>query len=148
MANTFRGYAQVAGTSGTLTINAVVVYPLKESMRYTQQFEEDIIKDEQGNDAAWRAFNEKYEGDIGMRIVHTGTGGTSTFANAKALVALLTPYQIVTISACDISSWNTTWQVIPGSDVNLTNTTAGGMTWRLRRYADSTQNTLAATVPA
>jgi hypothetical protein len=146
MANTFRGYAQVAGVSGTLTVSAVALYPLKENMKFSHNFEEDIIKDEQGNDAAWRAFNEKFEGDIGMRLVHTGS--PSTFANAKALAAALTPYAIVTISGCDIAAWNTSYQVISGSDVGLTNTTAGTMTFKLRRYADGTQNTLATSTPS
>jgi hypothetical protein len=146
MANTFRGKAQVAGITGTLTIAAAVLYALKENMRMSHNFEEDIIKDEQGNDAAWRAFNEKFEGDIGMRLVHTGT--PSSFANAKALAAAATPYAIITITDCDIAAWNTTWQVISGSDIGLTNTTAGSMSFKLRRYVDATQNALAATIPA
>jgi len=144
MANTFRGYAQIAGVSGVLSAPAAI-YPLKENMKYAQNFEEDIIKDEQGNDAAWRAFNEKYEGDIGMRLVVT-TGGTQSTAGVQALVAALTPYQIVTISGCAVTAWNTTWQVISGGDVGMTNTTAGTMSWKLRRYANVTQNALAATV--
>ena len=144
MANTFRGYAQVAGVSGTFSAPAAF-YPLKESMKFTQNFDEDIIKDEQGNDAAWRAFNEKFEGDIAMRLVVTAPG-TQSSAAAKALAALLTPYQIVTLTGCDIAAWNTSYQVVSGSDIGLTNTTAGNMTWKLRRYANSAQNILATTV--
>lgn len=148
MANTFRGYAQVAGVTGTLAITAptpITLSPLKESMRFTHNFEEDIIKDDQGNDGAWRAFNEKYEGDIAMRLVDTGT--PSSFANAKALAAALTPYAIVTITGCDIANFNASYQIISGSDVGLTNTTAGTMSWKLRKYSNSTQNTLATTIP-
>jgi hypothetical protein len=144
MANTFRGKAQVAGVTGTFSAPAAF-YPLKENMRFSHSFEEDIIKDQQGNDAAWRAFNEKFEGDIGMRLVVVD--GTNTFAAAKALAAELTPYQIVTITGCDISAWNTSYQVISGSDVGLTNTTAGSMTWKLRRYVNATQNALAVSTP-
>lgn len=144
MANTFRGKAQVAGVSGTFTAPAAF-YPLKESMRFSHAFEEDIIKDEQGNDAAWRAFNEKFEGDIGMRLVVTS--GSNTFAAAEALAAQLTPYQIVTITGCDIAAWNTSYQVVSGSDIGLTNTTAGSMSWKLRRYVDTTQNALAVSTP-
>jgi hypothetical protein len=143
MANTFRGYAQIAGVSGVFTAPAAF-YPLKESMKFSHAFEEDIIKDEQGNDAAWRAYNEKYEGDIGMRLVVTAPGAQTTVA-AAALAAQLTPYQIVTISGCAIAAWNTSYQVVSGSDIGLTNTTAGSMSWKLRRYADSAQNVLATT---
>lgn len=146
MANTFRGRAQVAGVSGTFTSPAVF-YPLKENMRFTHAFNEDVVADEKGNDAAWRAFNEKFEGDIGMRLVIMSPGA-NTFAAAEALAAQLTPYQVVTITDCDISSWNTSYQVIPGSDIGLTNTTAGSMTWKLRRYVDATQNTLSVTIPS
>jgi hypothetical protein len=146
MANTFRGKAQVAGVSGTLTIAAVVLYALKENMKASHAFDEDIIKDEQGNDASWRAFNEKYDADIMMRLVHTNP--TSTVAGAKALAAFQDPYAIVTISDCDLTEWNTTWQIVSGGEIGLTNTTAGTMSFKLRRYVDSTQNTLAATTPS
>lgn len=146
MANTFLGKAQVAGTSGTVTIAAVALSPLKEGMDLTHEFEEDIIKDEQGNDAAWRAYNEKYMGDIKMRLVDMEAG--SSFANAKALAAALVPYAVVTITGCDIAAWNTTFQLISGSSLGLTHTSAGSMAWKLRRYTDATQNTLASTTPA
>lgn len=144
MANTFRGYAQVAGVSGSFSAPANFA-PLKEGMDLTHQFDEDIIKDEGGNDSAWRAFNEKYEGDVKMRLVHTGS--PTSLAAAKALAAALTPYQIVTITGCDIAAWNTSWQVIPGSTIGLVNTTAGSMAWKLRKYVDAGQNTLATTAP-
>jgi len=146
MANTFRGRAQVAGVSGTFSAPSTF-YPLKESMKFGHSFEEDIIKDEQGNDAAWRAFNEKFEGDIGMRLVVLSPG-TNSAATAAALAAELTPFQIVTITGCAITSWNTNYQVISGSEVGLVNTTAGSMSWKLRRYADATQNTLAVSTPS
>jgi hypothetical protein len=148
MANTFLGKAQVAGTSGTLTINAVALSPLKEGMDLNHEFEEDIIKDEQGNDAAWRAFNEKYMGDIKMRIVHTATDGTSTKANAKLLAAALVPYAIVRLTGCDIATWNNVnFQVISGGSIGLVNTSAGSMTYKLRRYTDPAQDTLAGHTP-
>ena len=144
MSNVYRGYAQVAGVSGSFTVPANFA-PLKEGMDMTHEFDEDIIKDEGGNDAAWRAFNEKFAGDIKMRLVHTGS--PTSLAAAKALAAQLTPYQIVTITGCDIAAWNTSWRVVPGSTIGLQNTTAGTMAWKLVRYVDSTQNTLSVTAP-
>lgn len=146
MANTFRGKAQVVGVSGTLTIASVVLYAMKQSMKLSQDFQEDIVADEQGNDCAWRAYNEKYNGDIGMRLVDNETPGS--VANAKALAAFLAPYAIITITLCDVAAWNTTWQNVSGGDIDLQNTAAGSMSLKLRRYADATQNTLAATIPA
>lgn len=135
----------MAGTSGDLVIASVAVSPVKEAMDFTHEFDEDIIKDDTGNDTAWRAFNEKYTGDLKLRLVITDD--PNTFTRAKALAAVLTPYAVLTITDCDIASWNTSYQVIPGGTVGLTNTTAGNMSWKVRRYVDSDQNTLATTTP-
>jgi hypothetical protein len=146
MANTFRGRAQVAGTSGTVAVADVAISILKEGMTLTHEFEEDIIKDEQGNDAAWRAFNEKYGGTLKLRLVITDD--PNTFTRAKALAAVLTPLAKLQITNCDVSIFNTTFQIVSGSTLaDLVNTTAGSASWNIRRYVDATQNTLAVTTP-
>lgn len=142
MANVFRGKAQV---SGTKFLCDVILYPIAQSMKLTQNFEEDIVQDEQGADYAWRARNEKYEGDLGMILIDKSS--TSLAANAKTGAAFLAPYAVLTISTCDVVAWNTTYQLVSGSDIDLQNTQTGKMSFKLRRYADSTQNTLAATTP-
>lgn len=143
MANTFRGKAQVVGTAFQAT--GVILYPIANSLKMGHEFQEDVITDEQGNDYAWRAYNEKINGDVGLILVDKSS--TSLAANAKAGGVFLAPYTILTISGCDLASWNTTWQVISGSDINQEATQVSKMGYKLRRYVDSAQNTLAATTP-
>ena len=143
MANTFRGKAQVVGTAFTAD---VVLYPIANSLKQNHEFQEDIVPDTQGNDYAWRAYNEKYMGDVGLTLVDQSS--SSTAAHAKAGGAFFAPYAILTISGCDLASWNTTWQIVSGADINQEATAVSKMNLKLRRYADSTQNTLAATIPS
>lgn len=143
MANTFRGKAQVVGTAFTCD---VILYPIAKSLKATQNWEEDAVQDEQGNDTAWRARNEKIEGEVGMILIDKSAVGSTTAAHAKAGGAFLAPLAILTISTCDHAIWNTTWQLVSGSDIANDEGT-GKMNYKLRRYVDSTQNTLAASTP-
>ena len=143
MANTFRGKAQVVGTAFAAV--GVVLYPIANSLKAGHEFQEDIIPDEQGNDYAWRSYNEKIMGDVGLVLIDKSA--VSTAANAKAGGVLLSPYTILTVSGCDLAIWNTTWQIVSGSDINQEATAVGKMTYKLRRYVDPTQNALAASIP-
>jgi len=136
---TVRGKATLSGSTAAFD---VILYPVQQSMKMSQHFDEEIIKDAVGQDAAWLARNEKYEGDIAMKLLG------DTAAHAQAGAAFLGPLAIVTISTCLCTAWNTTWQVIAGGDIGLVNDKVGDITFKLRRYADSTQNTLAGTTPS
>ena len=148
MPQTFRGKAQVSGllsSDGTNIVFDVILYPMPQSMKIGQEFDEDITQNEIGDDCAWRARNEKYMGDIGMKLMDKTAG--NLIANAKTGAAFLAPYAIVTITKSAITAWNTTWQNISGSSIDQDNVKIGEISFKLRRYADSTQNTLAATTP-
>lgn len=149
MPQTFRGKAQIAGllslNGTTPMLFDVILYPMPQSMKLSQEFDEDIVQDELGDDCAWRARNEKYMGDVSMKLMDKSV--TSTLANAKTGAAFFSPYQIVTISNVAVAAWNTTWQIISGGGIDQDNTKVGDITFRLRRYANATQNTLAATIP-
>ena len=149
MPQTFRGKAQIAGllsTDGTGIVFDVILYPMPQSMKLSQEFDEDVTQNDIGDDCAWRARNEKYMGDVGMKLMDKGA--TSTLAHAKTGAAFLSPYAIVTISNAAVAAWNTTWQVVSGGGIDQDNVKIGDISFRLRRYADSTQNTLAATTPS
>jgi hypothetical protein len=142
MPNTFRGKAQVAGSK---FLADVILYPIANSLKLSQNWEEDMLKDEQGDDNSVRAHNEKYIGDLGMILVDKSS--TSTAANAKAGAAFFAPLANVTISTCDVAAWNAVYQVESGSDISQENTQGGKIAFKLRRWADSTQNTLMTTTP-
>jgi hypothetical protein len=141
MALTFRGRAQVEGVTNAID---VILRKTMKSMNLTQSFDEQINQDEHGDDCGWKANNEKYEGDLEMWLMDTTTGTRSQVATAAAFLA---PYAVITISTCEVTAWNTTYQNISGGSINLENTSTGKQSFKLRRYANSTQNTLAATIP-
>ena len=136
---TKRGLASVTGVTGTFD---VILYPVQQTIKANHNFDEEIIKDVQGQDNAWIARNEHIMGDIAMKLLG------DTAAHAKAGGAFLAPLAVVTISACDLTVLNTTWEVVSGSDIDLANTKVGDITFKLRRYVDATQNTLAAATPS
>jgi len=135
---TVRGKASLSGSTATFD---VILYPVQQSMKASQAFDEEIIKDAVGQDAAWLARNEHYMGDVAMKLIG------DTAAHAQAGAAFLGPLAKVTITSCLCDLWNTTWQVVAGGDVGLNNDKVGDISFKLRRYADATQNTLAATTP-
>jgi hypothetical protein len=148
MPQTFRGKAQIAGllsSDGTAVTFDVILYPMPQSMKLSQEFDEDITASEIGDDCAWRARNEKYTGDLGMKLMDKSA--TSLIANARTGAAFLAPYAIVTITKSSVSAWNSTYQNVSGGSIDQDNMKIGDISFRLRRYADSTQNTLAATTP-
>lgn len=145
MANTFRGKAQISGTSGTVTVAAAAWRLLKESARISRTFEEDIIKDEANGDCAWRASNQKDEGEIGFRLVDTGSPTTEANIESFCAALLNTPYATIVLSGFKPAAFNGSYQAISGQDMSLANTTAGSGSMKLRKYVDSTQQTLAVT---
>lgn len=139
MAQVVRGKASVHGVAGSFD---VILYPVAQSMRFSQNFELDIAKDNQGDDAAWRTSNETYDLDMGMKLLG------DTIAHAKAGAAMLAPLAAVAVSSGDAAIANGTYQVMNGAEIDLGNTKIGDITFKLRRYANSTQNTLFTTTPS
>ena len=143
MPTVFRGKAQV---TGSLMVADVILYPTAESLDLDHDFEMDIVQDEGGDDQAWRSRNEKYNGDVGMVLVDKSS--SSTIAHAQAGAAFFAPFAVLTISTCLVAAWNTTFVIMPGSKITQKNNDTGKIMFKLRRYADSTQNTLFATTPS
>lgn len=146
MAQIFRGRAQIEGVAGTFD---VLTKKINQSVSVSQSFDESIVQDANGNDAAWMSRNEKYEGDIQLWLV---ANDTSTRAQVATAAVFLSPFAIVTLSAFELSFLGTTaspvtWQYVGGSSISLDAMSQGKMSVKLRRYADATQNTLAATIP-
>lgn len=136
---TKKGLATVEGTTGTFD---VILYPVAQTIKSTQNFEEEIVKDIRGFDAAWLYRNEHRMFDIGAKIVG------DTVAHAKAGGAFFSPAATVVISACDLTELNGSYHVVSGSDIDLGNTKVGDINFKLRKYADSTQNTASITTPS
>lgn len=144
---TQRGKAAIHGVAGTID---VIVYPVQQKLKMTQQFDEEIGKDVDGGDAWWIARNERGELSIGLKFV----GDTAAHAAAPVSSAgtlgqpFLAPYATVTLSAFALAALNGAYQNISGTDLDMENTKVADGDYKLRRYADSTQNTAATTAPS
>jgi hypothetical protein len=136
---TKRGLASVTGVTGTFD---VIIYPVQQTVKGSHAFEEEIVKDVQGQDTAWIARNEHIMLDVMMKLLG------DTAAHAATGAAFLAPLAVVTLSGFTPAYLNTTFEVVPGSDISQVNTATGDISFKLRRYVDSQQNTLAATVPS
>ena len=143
MPQVFRGKAQVSGLAMSID---VILYPSPHDASMDHQFGLDAVQDQNGDDCAWRTRNEMIDGDITCHLIDRT--GSPTIAHAKAGAAFLAPLAVVTISSSDVTAWNTTWTVVPGSKIDLKNEGTGSIAFKLRRYVDSTQNALLATTPS
>ena len=64
----FQGLAVVPGVPGTL---GAFLYSLSQTIKATQNYEEEIIKDVHGYDTAWGARNEHATGDWMLKLVRS-----------------------------------------------------------------------------
>lgn len=143
MPRTFRGLAAFEGVGASFD---VILYPIAQSGKATHNFNEEIIQDEHGDDAAWLARNEHITADFGMKLLG------DTAAHALAGAAFLAPLAVVAITAKSSGSLPAvlvgSWTIMNGSEIDLGNTKTGDITFKLRKYVNSTQNTSAITTPS
>ncbi len=134
-----RGLATLEGTKMTID---VILYQVPQSAKISHSFEEEIVKDNRGFDAAWLGRNEHQTVDLAMKLAG------DTTAHVLAAAAFLAPYATVQISVTDAPALaGTQYQVISGSDIDLGNTKVADITWKLRKYADSTQAAASVATP-
>jgi len=142
MALTFRGKAQVEGVTNAIT---VILNQTMRTMALSHSFDEVINQDEHGEDCAWKASNEKLELDLDMYMMSVTTGVARSAV--AAAVGLLTPYTAVTLSTCEVTAFNGTWQVINGDTINQEAAATGKAAYKLKRYVTTAQQTLWTTTP-
>jgi len=133
-----RGKASVTGIVGTFT---VILYPVAQSGTLAQTYEEEIVKDEKGFDAAWVARNLHYLADFKFKML----GDTVAHATGVTMIA---PFATVTLSAFTLSDFNGSYQNISGQQIDLNNTSVADYATKFRKYDDSTQNTAALATPS
>ena len=143
-----KGVATIEGIPGVFD----VIIWLPQTGKFADNFEEETIKDQHGFDTAWLGRNQHIMGDIGMKIAGIASGVTS--ANLTAQIWPLQMLTIVTLSGFNYGTdadagggLNGTWQYLPGADLNLDFSKVNEATFKLRKYVDPTQNSLAATTP-
>lgn len=134
-----RGKAAVSGIAGTLT---VYIYPVAQSANLNYNFDEEIVKDVNGSDVSWLARNSHKLADFKFKALG------DTAAHAATGLAFVAPFATITLSGFDSAEFNTTWQNISGSSIDLNNTSVADFSAKFRAYTDGTQNTLSQTTPA
>lgn len=134
-----RGKAAVTGIAGTID---VVVFPVAQTANVTHNFEEEIVKDVAGFDAAWVARNTHKLADFKFKALG------DTAAHAATGLTFIAPFATVTLSGFTTGELNTTWQNISGASIDLNNTSVADFATKFRCYTDSTQNTLSQTTPS
>lgn len=133
-----RGKAAVSGIAGSIDL---IVYPVAQSANLTHNFEEEVVKDTTGFDAAWLARNTHKLADFKFKALGT------TAATAASGLAFIAPFATVTLSGFATAEFNTTWQNISGASIDLNNTSVADFSTKFRCYTDATQNTLSQTTP-
>lgn len=152
------GVAQFTGVGGTITYASAAIYPIQETIKANQVFEYEPIKDPSGFDLAWSARNNCYDIDLGMKLMDsTGYGSSPSGGSvANAISGALFPAPISTITlagfggadSADIPWLNSIYQVLSGSNIDLSNIKCGEMTWKVRWYASAAQRALIAITPS
>lgn len=152
-----RGKAVVEGIAGSFD---AILYSLPQTGKITQNFDEEIIKDQHGYDLAWVFRNEHVTGDFGLKVIGdthahalipatvvAAGAGTAGSAISSAGQPFITPGSQITFTGFDLSVFNGVFQVLSGGDIDIANTKVADLAVKVRKYADSGQQTLAATIP-
>lgn len=146
---TFKGTASIEGITGSFD---VIVW-LPQTGRVADNFEEEVVKDQHGFDTAWLARNQHLLMDVGMKVVGMATATKAAFLTAQFFP--LFPLTIVTLSNFVFASdpygsngLNGSYQYMSGADLNLSFDKVAEATFKLRKYMDTGQNSVAAFTPS
>ena len=135
---TRRGKASVEGINGAID---VIVYPVAQSANINFNFDEEVIKDNNGYDAAWLARNAHYLADFKFKVI------ADTAAHAQGACVFLAPFATVVLSDFVSASINGSYQNISGGTIDLANTSVADLGTKFRRYDNATQATASVTTP-
>lgn len=139
-----RGQAQVEGVAGTFD---AILYSIQQSLKATQNFEEEVVKDPHGYDTGWAFRNEHATGDFMLKLV----GDSLAHAEAPAQVVgtsaavsslgqpFLSPGSIINLTLFQMAAFNGAWQVLSGADLDESNVKVGEYTVKVRKYANAQQ---------
>lgn len=142
----FRGKAQINSGFGTATFD-VIGYAEPQTFNISDEFQDDVKKDRQGNDCSRRGQNEKYKGDIEFELLGD-TKANAAKINSVAVGGFLPMLSNVVISGSDIVIANRSWIVTTGQSISMKNDDVVKFKLPLEAYADATQNTLMTTIPS
>ncbi len=131
----------IANNGTTYTITGYATFSL-EALSLAHNFRLKEVIDENDSDAALCATNANIEMDI------TFKPAADTKAAAAGIAVFLAPLTTVVLSNFKVAVANGSWIYVGGGKIDLTANDNAKQTLRVRRYVDSTQNTLLTTVAA
>ncbi len=145
IAAVFRGRAAVEGVVG---VYDAILYAINQTLKATQNFEEEIIKDQHGYDTAWLFRNEhamfdctlKLVGDTAAHAAIPATTVSTTSVISSLGQPFLSPGNTIVLSTFTLTALNGTYQIISGWDADMGNTKVADLAIKLRKYANSQQN--------
>lgn len=160
----FRGYATVEGTAGTFDAVISNATALNQTVSITQQWEEEVIKDNHGYDIAWLMRNEHATMDIDLMLMATTAAIAAVPVQAVAPSAGVTAGTVISalntggapffaagsqihFTGFTMAAFNGYFRVLSGCDAKLTNSGAAKYTLKLLKYAGADQQTAFATIP-
>ncbi len=131
-------------TSGqTITVTGYAAFFI-QSLKATQNFDQNFIKDSLGFDAAAIARNNYIELDMEF-IPYHATLGDSVLGSTNGTV-FLAPQAAIAFANLRVTALNATYMHMPGTTINLANEEVASMTLKVRRYLNTDQNTQMTTV--
>lgn len=142
-----RGKATVNGVAGAID---VLVYPVQQKFKATQNFEEEAGKDVIGFTAWLLARDEHAQGTYGVKFVGDTAAHAKVPVSSAGLLGqpMFAPYTSLTFSGFDMAVMNGVWQIISGSELDQENVKVADGDYKIRKWADSTQNTNLNTAPS
>lgn len=151
----FRGEALISGVAGTITAIAA----LQQDFDFTQQWDEEIIKDVNGYDAIWAFRNEHGMLDITLKLVGASAAAAAAPITTSTLAPLSTlgtagtgqpfysPGATIVLSAFQMLALNGTFQFLPGCKLVSKNTESSTWSLKLREYASADQKAAILVIP-
>ena len=143
-----RGKATLEGTVGSFDCFVANVSNLNPSVKVTQQYEPEILKDNHGYDAVWLARNEHAIVDCELYLCATTHAiaiapmqSPTSDVNSSGVSALgqpfLKPWACMTLSNFELTAFNGIFQILSGGEATLTQSGAAKYTLKLLKYADT-----------
>lgn len=140
-----KGKGVVAGFPGTFD---VMIYVTQQKGDITQHFDESSGKDVLGFTQWLNGRDERAEMEIDIEFIGaTNENAQAPMSTSSGVLStlgqpLLSPFEAVTLSTFTMAALNGVWQTMPGCKFDMENISIGKGRYKLRRWADSTQNTL------
>lgn len=124
----------ITNSGSAITMTGYATFILQD-VKGSHKWQLDDVKDEIKFDASLIGSNPYVEATI------TWIPSGATRAAAATTAVFLAPLAKVTLANFKIAAFNGDWTYVGDEEINLQNSGVAGMSIKIRKYDDSTQNT-------